>query len=283
MADYTDLTKKINEAIKAIQDKFAPRIAALQERGQQMADDFKKPEAVEAAIGIDFDVSWKNVDLIFDVPTVTIKERSLKFDIPETTMKLQTISWDMPSICMQYVPFPWGGGFHVPQPCMKRQEIKLHLPEFAMRTREIIMGIPEFDTNRVKWRLGLPQITVKNVSVETDRIKSKGAQLQAEGEALEKEMKAEVDAAIAAAYGGGADAVKAQYDDTLLKVGAGIESLIQAGIDPIKAPTEDGNINLRKQYEELMNQRNQALAMLGGEGAKNNEGKPLVRIELVAD
>ncbi len=64
-------------------------------------------------------------------------------------------------------------------------------------------------------------------------------------QALARDMKAEVDAAVAAAYGGGSAEVKAKYD----------ESLQQAGVDPIKAPTEGGNVNLRKQYEDLMNQR----------------------------
>jgi len=32
MTDYTDLTKKVNESIQAIKDKFEPRIAALQQR-----------------------------------------------------------------------------------------------------------------------------------------------------------------------------------------------------------------------------------------------------------
>lgn len=136
---------------------------------------------------------------------------------------------------------------------------------------------------RVKWRLGLPQFTVVNVQAEVGKMQDKGAALQTDGEALASEMKAEVDAAIAAAYGGGGSAeVKAKYDDALLKVGAGIDTLLQAGIDPIKAPTAGGNVNLRKQYENLMNQRNQALAALGGQGLQNAEGKPLVRIEPAA-
>jgi len=283
LADYNELAKNINAAIQAIKDKFAPRIAELQQRGMQMKDDFKKPSDVGAMIGVDFNVEWKEVDIIFDVPSVTIKQQSLKFDLPETTMTLQTLSWDMPAICMKYVEFPCGGGFHVPEPCMKRQEIKLHLPEFTMKTQEIIMGIPEFTMERVKWRLGLPQFKVTNVSAEVGKIKDKGAALQADGEALAGEMKAEVDAAVAAAYGGGGSAeVKAKYDDSLLKVSAGIDSLLQAGIDPIKAPTADGNVNLRKQYEDLMNQRNQALAALEGQGIQNPEGKPLVRIEPAA-
>ncbi len=279
MADYTELTQRINSAIKAIQDKFAPRIAELQQRGQQMKEDFNEPTKVGAVIGVDFKVDWKPVDIIFDVPSVTMRDQSVKFDLPETTMRLQTISWDMPSICMKYIEFPWGGGFHVPEPCMKRQEIKLHLPEFTMKTQEVIMGIPEFTMERVKWRLDLPQFTVINVTAEVDKMKVGGEELQSAGDALANDMKAEVDAAIAAIYGGGSSAVKASYDDALLKMGAGIDSLQQAGIDPIKAPTEGGNVNLRKQYEDLMNQRNAALDAINGKGLTNAEGMPLVRIE----
>lgn len=281
MADYNDLAKRVNEAVQAIKAKYEPRIAALQQRAKQMQEDFKTPSTVGAVINVDFDVTWKDVEIIFDVPSVTMKNQSLKFDLPETTMKLQTLSWDMPAICMKYVEFPWGGGFHVPEPCMKRQEIKLHLPEVAMRTQEIIMGIPEFTMERVKWALGLPQFTAKNVKAEVKKMEDEGAALQADGEALARDMKAEVDAAVAAAYGGGSAEVKAKYDESLLKVSAGIDALQQAGVDPIKAPTEGGNVNLRKQYEDLMNQRNQALAATGGQGLLNAEGKPLVRIEPV--
>lgn len=279
MAEYNDLAKRVNEAVQAIKAKYEPRITALVQRGKQMKEDYKTPSTVGAVINVDFDVNWKDIDIIFDTPSVSIKDQSLKFDLPETTMKLQTLSWDIPAICMKYVEFPWGGGFHVPEPCMQRQEIKLHLPEISMRTQEIIMGIPEFTMERVFWRLCLPEFTVKNVKAEIKKMEDEGAALKADGEALAHDMKAEVDAAVAAAYVGGSAEVKAKYDASLLKVSAGIDSLQQAGIDPVKAPTEGGNINLRKQYEDLMNQRNQVLAVMGGQGLKNEEGQPLVRIE----
>ncbi len=279
MTEYNDLAKRVNEAVQAIKAKYEPRIAALVQRGKQMKEDFKTPSTVGAVINVDFDVDWKDVYIIFDIPSVSIKDQSLKFDLPETTMKLQTISWDIPAICMKYVEFPWGGGFHVPEPCMKRQEIKLHLPEVSMRTQEIIMGIPEFTMEHVFWTLGLPELTVKNVKAEIKKMEDEGAALKADGEVLAHDMKTEVDAAIAEAYGGGSAEVKAKYDASLLKVSAGIDSLQQAGIDPVKAPTEGGNINFRKQYEDLMNQRNQVLALMGGQGLKNEEGQPLVRIK----
>lgn len=280
MADYNELSRRINSSIEAIMAKYKPRIEALQQRGEKMKDDFKRPGDLGIVIGVDLDVSWKDVKIIFDVPSVAIKDQSLKFDLPETTMKLQTLSWDMPAICMELVsigPIK----FHVPKPCMKRQEIKLHLPEFRMTTQEIVMGIPEFRMERVHWTIGLPQITVRNVKAETERLQSNGQQLQAEADALANEMKAEVDSALELAYGGKAE-VKASFDDTLFKLQQGIESTQQAGIDPIKVPTEEGNVNLRKQYEELLQKREQVLANLGGEGARNEHGEPLVRLEVVA-
>lgn len=145
------------------------------------------------------------------------------------------------------------------------------------------MGIPEFTMERIKWRLTLPQFTVLNVHAELGKVQDMGTALQAEAEALTTEMKAEVDAAITAAYeGGGGAEVKAKYDDSLLKVSAGIDTLLQAGIDPIKAPTAGGNVNLRKQYEDLMNQRNLALQALDGQGLRNADGKGLVRLEPAA-
>ena len=94
MADYNDLAKRVNEAVQAIKAKYEPRIAALQQRAQQLKEDFNTPDSSEVVTGIDFDVTWKDVEIIFDVPSVTMKDQSLKFDLPETTMKLQTFSWE---------------------------------------------------------------------------------------------------------------------------------------------------------------------------------------------
>lgn len=114
MTDYTERARKVNETIQAIKDKFSPRIAALQDRAKRMQEDFKTPSDLGVLIGVDIKVDWKDVDIVFDVPFVTMKQQSLRFNLPETTMKLQTLSWDMPAICMKYVKFPWGGGIPCP-------------------------------------------------------------------------------------------------------------------------------------------------------------------------
>ena len=233
---------------------------------------------MEAIINVDFDVTWKNVDLIFDLPSITMKEQRISFDLPETTMKLQTFSWDRPDICMEYVKFPWGGGFHVPKPCMKREEIKLHIPEFTMKNQEIIMHLPEFRMERTHWVLGLPQITIKNVKVETEKIQRRGNEIQAEGDAIAAEMKLEVDSVVAQLYGD-VGQVKERFDTALIQIGNSIDDALKHGLDPIKLPAAGGDINLRKMYATLLEQRNSTVASLTTNEALNAEGQPLVRLQ----
>lgn len=276
--DWNGKTNEINAAIKAIKESHEPRIQALQAKGRQLQDDAPRPEAVEAMINVDFDITWKNVSLIFDFPSITMKEQKISFDLPEIAMKLQTFSWDRPDICMKYVEFPWGGGFHVPEPCMKREEIKLHIPEITMRTQEIIMHLPEFRTETVQWVLGLPQITVKNVKVETEKIKQRATEIQAEGDAIAAEMRQEVDKVLAQLYGD-VGQVKEKFDAALMKVNSSIDDALSHGLDPIKLPGESGDVNLRKMYSALLEQRNAAIEKLTPGQALNGDGRELVRLQ----
>jgi hypothetical protein len=98
--------------------------------------------------------------------------------------------------------------------------------------------------------------------LETQRIAQEGKQLQAEGEALGARMKQEIEAAI------GFSKVSAQqlgtstgreilqsFDDAIAALIQSIRDLEAKGIDPIKVPGNDGDINLRKQLSDLIEQR----------------------------
>ena len=278
MSDLAEKTKQLNEAIQAIKNKFEPILQALKAKGEKLKEDAPKPETVEAVINVDFDVTWKDVDIIFDVPSVTMKEQTLSFDIPETTMKLQTFSWDRPDICMEYVDLPWPlGGLHLPKPCMKREEIKLHIPEFTMKTQEVIMHIPEFTMERVEWKIGLPQITIKNVKVETEKIKARGDEIKTEAEAIAADMKREVDAAVSQVYGN-APQVRESFDSALHQISSAIDDASKHGLDPIKMPGDGGDINLRKMYAQLLEQRDATINKIS-ENSKMPDNQAFVRIE----
>lgn len=273
---------KIQETIKEITDRYQPLINELQARGQKLADDFKTPDNWEAVLGIDFDVEMKDQDIIFDLPSVTMRTQEISLDLPEVTMVDNTIVFSTPSIRMvtkKVGQYPeWHGPFtvvwkdiliDVPEPFMQEQRIIFGLPSVTMRRNEWKIDIPEFRMEQQRWVLKLPQVTIKNVRVETQKVEDAGKQLAAEGQALGERMNTEINAAIK--FGGviaHQDGVTVQnevaksFDDAIAQLTQTIQELAAKGIDPIKVPGDNGDVNLRKQLEALIAQRDGALAQV---------------------
>lgn len=266
--------EKINARIKEITDRYQPQIKALEEKGKKLADDFSQPDSLEAVIDIDFSVEWKDVDIIFDLPSVTMRTQEISLDIPEVTMVQNTIVFHTPSTRMVdriVGKYPeWDGWalrwrdiiISVPEPFMQEQRIVMDLPSVTMRQQEWKFDLPEFTMEQQRWKIGLPQFTIKKISVETQRIAQEGKQLQAEGEALGARMKQEIEAAIGfgkiSAQQLGATTgreILQSFDDAIAALIQSIKDLEAKGIDPIKVPGNDGDINLRKQLSDLIEQR----------------------------
>ena len=140
------------------------------------------------------------------------------------------------------------------------------------------MSLPEFSMERVHWVLGLPQITIKNVRVETEKIKERGEALKTEGEAIAADMRREIESLVKQVYGD-VRQVKERYDTALVQVGASIDNALKHGVDPIKVPTDNGDINLRKIYSELITQRDTVVEGLTTNASANADGEPLVRLQ----
>lgn len=269
----------LNAQIELIRQRYEPRIKALQDAGAQLAQDAPRPETVEAVINVDFEVTWADQTLAFDFPSITLKDRRIAFDLPEVTMGLERIVFDLPAVRMVDRKIGQKPEIHgwtvrwtdiiisVPEPYMQRNEIKLDLPQIAMRRKEIVLGIPEVRMKRVTWVIGLPQFKVINVSAATDRVKQRGEALRIEGEAIAAQMTAEVQQAVAQFMGslgaaGELQGTQNTFDAALHTVKSGIDDLSARGVDPIKVPTDNGNLNLRKTYEELVIARDAALGQL---------------------
>ena len=269
----------LQQRIAEIKNRYEPQLKALSDKGQTMSDDYEKPSDVGAVIGVDFKVDWKDVEIIFDVPSITVEDRSFSIDLPEVGSSQQKISFDVPDTRMvdrKVGQYPEIHGFtiewkdiivSVPEPYMRRVEIVTNIPSVTMKRQDFVIGIPKITTEQVRWVVGLPQFTVVNVSVQTQEIQDKGKGLQAEGEDLSKRMKSEIDvevakfkgALIGAAFSSKTD-VSNGYNKALGTIKSTIEELAANGCDPIKVPTANGDVNLRKTYEDVDTNKARALS-----------------------
>ncbi|MET3332488.1 MULTISPECIES: hypothetical protein [Bradyrhizobium] len=272
----------IQEQIQIIKDRYSPQLEDLKKRAQRLVDDYEKPSDGGAAIGIDFKIDWKDEDIIFDVPSVTMRSTTISLDLPEVFSERQTIIFHTPSVRMvdrkvgEYPEFH--GPFKiewkpiivsVPEPFLEEQKIIFDLPSVKMKRQDIKLDLPEFKMETVKWDLKLPQITVVNVRAETAKLKEAGEQLKSEGDSIGSRMRAEIEAVIGGMKAAGAQGrsgakneVAAGYDRAIAKLKSSIDELVAKGIDPIKVPTDGGDINLRKQLTELIAQREATLGKI---------------------
>lgn len=274
--EQSDLQKHIEE----IKKRYEPRIAALTEKGQALGND--KPSTIGAILNIDFKVDWKDEDIIFDFPSLTVKDQNLSLDLPEVTSSTQNISFDVPDVHMvdrkvgqypEYI-FPDTIRWHdiiisVPEPYMRRVDISFDVPSVTMRRKDFVMGIPEVTNEQQHWVISLPQFTVVKVSAKMDELQQDGEALKKEGEQLGSEMKAEIQAEVAKYTGSllaGAFSTKNEvsntFDTALTSVKNAIDRLAAQNCDPIKVPTQNGDVNLRKVYEDLDASKTQSLSKI---------------------
>ena len=272
----------LEEQIKFVEARYKPELDDLQRRAQQLADDFDEPSDVEGAIGVKVEFEWEDKDIIFDVPSVTMKTKTVSFDLPEVRSDRKTIIFHTPSIRMEdrvVGRYPeWHGPFKVvwkdiivsvPVTFMEEQRIIFDIPVITMTRQEIKLDLPEFRMEQVRWVLRIPRLKTVNVRAEADKLKEAGERLKAEGEALAERMKVDINAIIAGGTSTGTAGIAATttsaaaaYDEAIAKLKIAIDELIAKGIDPIKVPTESGEINLRKQLADLVESRARAMGEL---------------------
>lgn len=276
---FEEQNKAFQQRLAEIRQRYEPQIQLLTAKGKQIVSDYERPSDLGVAIGVDFKVDWKDVELIFDVPSLTIEDKRVVLDLPEFRGERQHVAFDVPDVRMvdrkvgQYPEFygwtvKWSDIIiSVPEPYMRRVDIYFDLPSVTMRRQEIVFGVPKITMERIRWVVGLPQFTVINVSVQTGEIKQKGQDLQNEATALATQMKKEIEAEVAkltasmsaAAFGAKTD-VANRYNTALGLVRNAIDGLVAQGCDPIKVPTDTGDVNLRKLYDDI--DANKARALL---------------------
>lgn len=271
------------QRIDEITARYKPRLDEIAQKGKQIEDDFSRPSDIGVVIGVDIQVDWKEVDIIFDLPSVIVKDKRIVFDSPEITKNTTKIVFDIPStrtVLKKYGQYPvteWDGLkvtvrwkdilVEVPEFYMKRVDIVYDLPSVIMTRKEIVLGIPEFTMQQQKWVIRIPQFTIVNVSAKTEEIKKRGEILEREAQFIAEQMNQEIQAEIAKFNGTaigeaftGKNDVSNVFDKTLGDIKSTIDELQAQGCDPIKVPTENGDINLRKIYDEVTSHKEQVLA-----------------------
>lgn len=277
-----EASNRLQQTIKAIEARYAPRIEELKREGEQLECDVERPSDVGAVIKVDFDVEWKDQEVIFDVPSVTFKEQKIALDLPEVTSRLEHIAFHVPDVRMvnreigrrpviRWPKIDWEPIIiSVPEPYMRRVDIKFDVPQVAMKRRDMSLKIPEFGTSQVRWSFKIPHFTVRNVEAEMKKIEERGEALRTKGEKLAADMKAEIEREVGefnkllgSAGDGAKQEIAAPFDTAANSLQTAINDLQAKGIDPIKVPTEKGDLNLRKMLSELTESRAKALQAIG--------------------
>ena len=272
---------ELQKRIQEIKDKYTPELDKLSKDGKELEDDYDRPGDIGAVIGVDFKVDWKDVEISFDIPSITVEDKNISLDLPQLTSSRQNVSFDVPDTRMvdrKVGQYPEVDGWtvrwkdiiiSVPEPYMRRVDIGFDLPSVTMKRSDFVIGLPRITMERVKWIVGLPQFTVVNVSAKTTEIQDSGKELQARGEKLAQAMRQEIElevtkfkAALVATAFSTKNTVSNGFDQALGTIRGAIDELSRQGCDPIKVPTANGDVNLRKTYDDVDAQRVRAIASI---------------------
>src|SRR5690242_1739442 len=174
------------DALNGISAKYKPQF-------DEEGDDLKNDSAQ-----FNIEVTWDNVDLVFGLPSVTIRDQDIIMGLPQVTMKTQEMIFNTPSVRMEirkigeYPEFVCDTHPLIPQctvhwspiltnlpvPFLQEQHVKLDIPEFTFADTRIRMGIPEFSIVQQHWIVGLPQLKLTSVYLNSGQIKGRSEALQ---------------------------------------------------------------------------------------------------------
>lgn len=254
-----------------IQRRYEPRLRELQADGEALERSLDEPSSVEAVFRADVDITWKDREIILDVPQVTVKDQVIGIDVPEVTSRNRRIVFDVPTLrmerwCIAKNPLT-GKCMYIsrPETRMERREIVTKIPKVAMRRRDVILGIPEVTMKPTRFVVKLPQVTVRNMRAEAKKVEEAAQALEARAEQIGREMETEINAAVTsfeaelfAGAGPRRREVERAFEEALQSVDAAIKDVQASGVDPIKVPADGGDVNLRKIYAEIVEKQKQA-------------------------
>lgn len=206
-ADCSAIRVGMEDKLKGLDASFQgiakQREQELRDESEALKKDAPNVDRTDTKFGFNFDVNWKDREIILDLPDVTMKDQEMILRLPEVTVKQQKWIWDRPAVRMvrkktgQYPEFicrnvtnmfgipgiecytKWSDLVaDVPETYMERTETILGVPEFSFRDQRIVLGIPQFSMRRQTWILRLPEFVLKNVTVESEKLKKRADELQ---------------------------------------------------------------------------------------------------------
>jgi len=263
----------MTQRIDAIQQKYAPLFAELQDEGNGLARDAEhnKPSGVGAAVGFDLKIGTHRENIVLHVPEFSMRLQRIVMTVPEVAMREQRWVYGVPSVRMERVKVgqhpEWHGLFRVefkdnymdlPKPYIQQVTTILHVPEFKMGNQEIKLHLPNVVFREQRWSFDVPDFTVKDVHVETKHMSDVGAELEARGQALANRMKAETDQVLREELPKKRAEIVARFADNEQQLVAAISEAHRFNVDTSK-PFPDGGPALDDELRQLRSDRDSAL------------------------
>jgi hypothetical protein len=132
----TALSKKFTGVLKEIGDD-------IREKTKEIDPDIRT-DGPDTWVGLNFDVTWKDIEIILDLPEITIRDQEISLDLPQVTMRRQDIIFHTPSVRMErrqtgeYPEFYCDTGTLIPKCTVKWSPIYTDVPvPFMARTKDI--------------------------------------------------------------------------------------------------------------------------------------------------
>lgn len=163
-----DLRIVIAEMQAEIARRLEERTSALGRRIAAIHSDY--PGAPGASVSVQAD--WREVPLMFHLPSATFKEQRLVLGLPEVLVREQDLVFHAPALrtaLKKVGQSPEFQGFglrwkdllaRVPEVVMEAQHVRLALPEFTTREREILVRVPQVAMVENRVLLRLPQFSL---------------------------------------------------------------------------------------------------------------------------
>lgn len=259
--------------ISSISEKYAAEQKAIDDDGHAAGTHH-----------VDFDVTFREREFLFDVPSITMKAKKLVLDLPQVTMKNKTFSFDFIETIMinkkvgQYpqITCDWRGCkvkwkdiiTKVPEIRRERRQFVTSVPEVKFARTEVVTNIPQTKMDRQRWVANIPEFKMKSPIPSSDPTPEQ-KKLEERAELLAAKINLEIGEGTGRLYNClrtdlvlKRSAIAVQFDETLVQIDAGIAATRAAGADPTMLEADGGKVNLLQQREELISLRAKALADL---------------------
>lgn len=260
-----DACKAEQSALQAIEGKYKPQYAEIQQRSDDLSKD--TPDDADK-VKFNFKVDMKEQKWVLKLPSVTMNRNEMVLGLPQTTMKLTSWSYDTIRVKMerrktgQYpettckkddwgIPYgctvTWSNTYaDVPVTDTVRTEVKLDIPQVTWKDTTLAWDVPQLTWVENTWIVNVPEFTLLNVAVE------KGKDMQGKSDAINEDIaklnfnrnldSRKVTTDMYGCFRGDMAkqqaSVEKQIDEGISSLNETIQSIRAQGADPTKVPSD---------------------------------------------